>query len=230
MVRAAEVLEPDHVIIENVPGALRDRFRVVQRSMDALTDLGYAVSHAVVDMALLGVPQSRKRLVVVASRTVNPELDQWLQRHLTAPRTVRWAIEDLVDVEASTLVDTPARSAPQTRRRIDVLFDQELWELPNGYRPPCHAHGDHSYQSIYGRLRWDQPAQTVTTGFYSMCMGRYVHPSRRRTLTAREAARLQFLPDHVDLASVDGRGALARLVGNAVPVKLGYVLGLELLR
>lgn len=230
MVRAAEVLEPDHVVIENVPGALRDRASVVQRSMEDLAALGYEVGCGVVDMVLLGVPQLRRRLVVVASRTVSPDIDGWLERHRTAPRTVRWAIEDLVDVDASALVDTPASSAPQTRGRIDVLFEQDLWELPNEYRPPCHAHGGHSYQSIYGRLRWDQPAQTVTTGFYSMCMGRYVHPSRRRTLTAREAARLQFLPDHIDLSSVDQRGALARLIGNAVPVKLGYVLGLELLR
>jgi DNA (cytosine-5)-methyltransferase 1 len=63
-----------------------------------------------------------------------------------------------------------------------------------------------------------------------MCMGRYVHPSQRRTITAHEAARLQFLPDYVNLDDVRQRGDLARLVGNAVPVKLGYVIGLELLR
>lgn len=229
MVRAAEILEPEHVVIENVPGALRDRSSVVQRSVDALLGLGYEVSLGVVNMTDIGVPQLRRRLVVVASRAQAPDLDRIIETHQTPMRTVRWAIEDLADVEPHDPVDAPAQSAPQTRERIDVLFEQDLWELPNKYRPKCHAGGDHSYQSIYGRLHWDQPAQTITTGFYSMCMGRYVHPARRRTLTAHEAARLQFLPDYVDFSGIAKRGDLARLVGNAVPVKLGYVLGLELL-
>ncbi len=229
MVRAAEVLEPEHVVIENVPGALRDRSSVVQRSMEMLTALGYSVSHGVVDMARIGVPQLRRRLIVLASRARLPGLETALAPFQAPPRTVRWAIEDLVDRPPDELFDTPARSAPQTRSRIDSLFDGELWNLPNEYRPACHAHGDHSYGSIYGRLRWDEPAQTITTGFYSMCMGRYVHPSRRRTITAHEAARLQFLPDYLDFGGVTQRGDLARLVGNAVPLKLGYVLGLELL-
>jgi DNA (cytosine-5)-methyltransferase 1 len=229
MVRAAQVLEPEHVVIENVPGALRDRSSVVQRSMAVLADLGYSVTHGVVDMARIGVPQLRRRLIVLASRARVPDLEDALAPFQTAPRSVRWAIEDLVDVEPCGLLDMAARSAPQTRSRINELFDRELWNLPNEYRPACHARGGHSYGSIYGRMHWDEPAQTVTTGFYSMCMGRYVHPSRRRTITAHEAARLQFLPDYLDFAGVTQRGDLARLIGNAVPLKLGYVLGLGLL-
>lgn len=230
MVRAAEVLQPEYVLIENVPGALRDRTSVVQRSMDALDALGYSVSHAVVDMAQIGVPQLRRRLIVLASHSSVLDVDQLVATHRTGTRTVRWAMEDLAEVASSRPVDLPARSAPQTRARIDVLFEEGLWNLPNEHRPKCHASGDHSYGSIYGRLHWEEPAQTITTGFYSMCMGRYVHPSQRRTITAHEAARLQFLPDYVNLDDVRQRGDLARLVGNAVPVKLGYVIGLELLR
>jgi DNA (cytosine-5)-methyltransferase 1 len=230
MVRAAEVLEPEHVVIENVPGALRDRASVVQRSMDALDGLGYTLSHTVVHMAQIGVPQLRRRLIVLASRSATPSVEELVSAHRTSVRTVRWAIEDLVGIAAVRPVDQPARSAPQTRTRIDVLFDEGLWNLPNEHRPKCHASGNHSYGSIYGRMHWDEPAQTITTGFYSMCMGRYVHPSQRRTITGHEAARLQFLPDYVDLDHVVQRGDLARLIGNAVPVKLGYVIGLELLR
>jgi DNA (cytosine-5)-methyltransferase 1 len=229
MVRAAEVLEPEHVVIENVPGALRDRSEVVQRSMDMLEDLGYWVSYGVVRMEEIGVPQLRRRLLVVASRMAPIPVEETIAAHPAPLRDVRWAIEDLVGIEPSRLVDSPARSAPQTRSRIAVLFEKGLWNLPNEYRPKCHSSGDHSYGSIYGRLNWNQPAQTITTGFYSMCMGRYVHPSERRTITAREAARLQFLPDSMNLEGIDQRGELARLIGNAVPGKLGYVLGLEML-
>ena len=83
--------------------------------------------------------------------------------------------------------------------------------------------------SVYGRLSWDKPAQTVTRGFYSMCMGRYVHPSQRRTLTAREAARLQFFPDFFDFSGANTRTAIATLIGNAVPPKLIYPFVRELI-
>src|SRR5204863_791570 len=131
-------------------------------------------------------------------------------------------IADLEKGASDGLLDEPCASAPQTRRRIDVLFDNDLWDLPNEHRPTCHASGKHSYRSIYGRLRWDQPAQTITTGFYSMCMGRNVHPARRRTITAHEAARLQGIPDWFSFSDVERRGELARLIGNAVPPKLGF--------
>jgi DNA (cytosine-5)-methyltransferase 1 len=229
MVRAAEVLEPEHVVIENVPGAARDRTGVVQRAVATLESLGFSVASSVFDAAELGVPQRRKRLLVVASRRP-VELESVEARHRTRPRPLRWAIEDLETAGAGGLLDEAAVSAPATRRRIDYLFDHDLFDLPNEQRPTCHARGGHSYRSIYGRLSWDEPAQTLTTGFYCMCMGRYVHPSKRRTLTAREAARLQFFPDWFDFSAAEKRTELARLIGNAVPSKLGYVVGLELLR
>lgn len=229
MVRAAEVLEPDHVVIENVPGAARDRKGVVQRAVATLEGLGYAVASSIFDASEIGVPQRRKRLLVVASRR-QVDLESVKARHRTNPRSLRWAIGDLETAAGHGLLDEAAASAPTTRQRIDYLFDHDLFDLPNDQRPICHAKGDHSYRSIYGRLSWDQPAQTLTTGFYCMCMGRYVHPSKRRTLTAREAARLQFFPDWFDFSAAEKRTDLARLIGNAVPSKLGYVVGLELLR
>jgi DNA (cytosine-5)-methyltransferase 1 len=70
---------------------------------------------------------------------------------------------------------------------------------------------------MYGRLRWNMPAQTITTGFGSMGQGRYIHPSQQRTLTPHEAARLQTFPDFFDFDAVKSRGSWARMIGNAVP-------------
>lgn len=228
MVRAAEILDPPHVLIENVPGALRDRQGVVQRSIEGLSKLGYQVSHAVLDASRVGVPQSRRRLLVVASKATCVTAATLETTYQVPERSIRWAIDDLID-KRDGLLDEPASSAPDTRRRIDYLFDNDLFELPNAQRPPCHR-GDHSYVSIYGRLGWNTKAQTITTGFYSMCMGRYVHPSRRRTITAHEAARLQFFPDFFDFSPARNRGELSRMIGNAVPSKLSYMSVLELLR
>lgn len=233
MVRAAEVFEPQHILIENVPGAVNDRRAVVQRTADALDELGYRVSTGVVDLSELGVPQRRRRLLLLASLTHSVTPAEITARHRRRPRDIAWAFQDLEtmpDAARTRLVDAVAQSAPATRRRIDYLFENALADLPDSQRPACHAGGSHSYKSIYGRLAWDRPAQTVTTGFYSMCMGRYVHPSRRRTITAHEAARLQYIPDWFSFDRVRQRTALAHMIGNAVPSRLSYAVALEWLR
>lgn len=101
---------------------------------------------------------------------------------------------------------------------MEWLFDKDEYDLPNDLRPPCHRDNpDHTYYSVYGRLHWDQPAPTITTGFNSMGQGRYVHPSKRRVITPHEAARVQTFPDFFDFGATNKRTAWARLIGNAVP-------------
>ena len=233
MVRAAEVLHPQHILIENVPGALNDKRAVVQRTAEALGALGYRVSIGVVDLSEIGVPQRRRRLVMMASLTHSTTPAEVVARHRRESRDVAWAFQDLVSLPESRradLVDAVARSAPATRHRIDYLFENGEFDLPDSQRPACHAGGGHSYKAIYGRLAWDRPSQTITTGFYSMCMGRYVHPSERRTISAHEAARLQYIPDWFSFDGVRHRTAFARMIGNAVPSRLSYAVGLEWLR
>ena len=228
MARAAEVLRPRFVLIENVVAARRDRRAVVDRTAAALTQQGYSVATVVLDASRFGVAQKRRRLILVAVRGENPWLEL-LEQLEVEPRDLEFAIGDLVGKTSPTGFDGECRSSPATRERIEYLFENNVYDLPNAQRPPCHRHGNHSYKSIYGRLRWNAPSQTITRGFYSMCMGRYVHPSERRTLTAHEAARLQFFPDSFDFSDVQGRSALAQIIGNAVPPKVAYALGVAML-
>ena len=215
MARAAEVLQPTLVLIENVPRVMRDVAKVVDATTRALSTAGYDVCETVLDLGHLGVPQRRRRHVVLASRRseVDPksilsDLESPCLDHL--PRSSRWAIVDLLNVEPVRLLDTPSKQSRDNAKRIGWLFKRGEYDLPNSRRPDCHK-SDHTYKSMYGRLRWREPAQTVTTGFGSMGQGRYVHPSRRRTLTPHEAARLQMLPDFWDFQMVRSRGALALL-------------------
>jgi DNA (cytosine-5)-methyltransferase 1 len=83
---------------------------------------------------------------------------------------------------------------------------------------------------MYGRLRWDEPAQTVTSGYGSIGQGRYGHPSEPRTLTPQEAARLQLLPDFFDFTVVQRRKDWATMIGNAAPMKLSCAFVMEMLR
>jgi DNA (cytosine-5)-methyltransferase 1 len=223
MARAAYVLDPSFVIIENVPGLAHDRSQVLQHTIVSLLEMGYSVSSAIVDASDYGVPQRRKRHLLMASKRPLSHVDGQLAAFMTTKRSVRWAIEDLVGIDSKAIVDQASTPSRDNRARINYLFENSLYDLPNSERPPCHRSRSHSYGSVYGRMRWEEPAQTVTSGFYSMCMGRYVHPALRRTLTAHEAARLQFLPDFFSFESVKSRTALARLIANAVPPKLAYV-------
>ncbi|EHF12411.1 MULTISPECIES: DNA cytosine methyltransferase [Pseudomonas] len=229
MARAAYVLQPSHIIIENVLGARHDKNGVVHKTISALQELGYRVEMAPVDLTVIGVPQTRRRLIIVASKSATEGITKAVERFTTPVRNLEWAIKDLEDSHSPNLEETPSKPSKDNMARINYLFDNDIDDLPNHMRPPCHAHGNHSYKSIYGRLKWSEPSQTITSGFYSMCMGRYVHPSRRRTLTAREAARLQFFPDYFKFNAAGSRTAIAKIIGNAVPPKLSYIFAYSLI-
>ena len=219
-VRAAEVLRPTLLVIENVPTVRHDKGGVVERSTQALKAAGYSVASDVFHLVEFGVPQRRRRHILLAANSdrVDPSVMGRLGSVCAdhAERSVRWAIEDLVDQTAQAGPDAASRPAPVNVERMQWLIDRDEYDLPNERRPECHQ-GPHSYNSMYGRLRWDVPAQTITTGFGCMGQGRFVHPAKPRTITPHEAARLQTLPDFFNLDTGKGRGVWARVIGNAVP-------------
>jgi DNA (cytosine-5)-methyltransferase 1 len=228
LARFAELFRPAHVIIENVQGVLHDRGRIVDHTVSGLSRLGYSVSTGLVESSWLGVAQKRRRFIMLASLGGIPSVQSAVEAVRREERDVAWAIADLSGKEGTAPLDTPSLPSSTNRARLEHLFANGLYELPDEYRPTCHRNGHHTYKSVYGRLRWDAPAATITTGFTSMGQGRFVHPAMRRTLTPHEAARLQFLPDFFAFPNL-GRTKLAMLIGNAVPPKLAYTLGLSVL-
>jgi DNA (cytosine-5)-methyltransferase 1 len=226
MVRAAEVLQPSFVLIENVPAIMRDSQRVTDVAAERLQHLGYSVESRIVHMDRIGVPQQRKRHVLVATCEAALPISKTLAAAETKrPRTVGWAIRDLVGHRAATNFDSASVLSPANRRRAEWLHRNGASDLPNALRPRCHREkDDHKYKSMYGRLRWDMPAQTITTGFSSPGQGRYLHPSEIRAITPHEAARLQSFPDWFRFDVARTRRVLLESIGNAVPPKLGFVL------
>jgi DNA (cytosine-5)-methyltransferase 1 len=229
--RAAAVLEPKVLCVENVPAVRNDHGGVLEITKTELERLGYLVDDVFIDMHLIGVPQRRRRHILLACEPGHGDPTTLLEQlvdhpcsdHL--PRDVRWAIEDIKGLKSETLFDSASVPSEENRRRIAYLFEHGRFNLPNSQRPKCHRDFEHSYNSMYGRLRWDKPAQTITSGYGSMGQGRYVHPGRRRTLTPHEAARLQTIPDWFDFKEATTRTQLARMVGNAVPPLLGLDIG-----
>ena len=240
MARFAQLFEPDHIIVENVSGAVHDKGRIVQRTVARLSS-DYDVSVAILHGERIGVPQTRHRVFVVASHkrlASSPNVALWEATNgVQEQRTFEWACADLPEQSPDPL-HTPSAASPVTRHRIQWLhqLDPETGEprfdLDDELRPPCHRDKPHRYQSVYGRINPAKPAPTITTGFTVMGQGRFVHPWFERTLTPREGARLQFFPDWFDFGDVASmtRKELVRLIGNAVPPKMSHVLVRELLR
>lgn len=229
MARICELLRPRHVIIENVPGVQKDGAQVAQRTWARLEELGYKVDSGVLDASKLGTAQVRRRSLTLASRILKPDVSKASADVAVSPRPLNWAINDIgVDHDGAPF-DTPSASNRDNQRRIDYMFDRDIHNLPNSERPNCHRLKNHSYTPMYGRLFADRPAPTITTGFGSMGRGRFVHPHERRLLTPHEAARIQGFPDYFSFGNAR-KTVLQKVIGNAVPPKLGYAVGLHLLR
>ncbi|GEL96334.1 DNA cytosine methyltransferase [Cellulomonas composti] len=227
MARAAEVLRPRVILIENVPAVVHDSEGVVGPATQALAAAGYTVADSTVELVRLGVPQKRRRHVLLGVRAelARDDVDvvAVLEAGTEMRRNLRWAIGDLETKASTAWVDTPSRPSATNAARMQWLIDNDAYDLPNHLRPVCHQ-GEHSYVSMYGRLNWKEPAQTITSGYGSMGQGRFVHPSLPRTLTPHEAARIQGFPDFFRFDSAVTRTELSVIIGNAVPPALTSTL------
>ena len=228
----AVALDAKVVVIENVPGIKHDRRQILDHAKGLFADGRYLVDERIVNAVELGLPQTRKRHVLIASRTRKPDIDSAIRALGRRATDLRWAIEDLASMESDDPIDASGELSFENRRRIDHLFDNDEYELVDEMRPGSHRNG-HTYPSIYGRLRWDMPSGTITTGFNTPGRGRYIHPSHRRTLTPHEAARIQGFPDSFSFKMIDGnhlaRRHISNFIGNAVPPQLGYAAGVAAL-
>ncbi len=228
----AVALDAEAAIVENVPGIQHDSRHILEQAKSLFESSGYLIAEGLADAVSLGLPQTRKRHILIASKTRKPDINAVLEALSRRERDLRWAIGDLEDTRSEATIDASAELSEVNRRRIDHLFDNDEYDLENEMRPDSHK-GGHTYPSIYGRLRWDRPAGTVTTGFNTPGRGRHIHPSRRRTLTAHEAARIQGFPDSFEFKLINGsaptRTSLANIIGDAVPPQIGYAAGVAAL-
>ena len=229
------------IVIENVPDVINDKSGVVNIGKALLKASGYQwIDSAVLATDQLGGAQTRKRYFLIATKA-QATADVLTLRGAAAglkqsARSLRWAIGDLSgggvkSVGAGIMDSVPVLSAENVSR-IRHLFDNDLYDLPDAVRPDCHKNG-HTYPSVYGRLQWEKPSQTITTGFLTPGRGRYIHPSEPRVITPREAARLQSFPDTFTFASdasaPPNRTSLQKWIGDAVPPLLGYAATLPVM-
>lgn len=217
------------IVIENVPDVIRDKKSVVETGKSLLTASGYDhLEFGVLGADGLGAPQTRRRFFLVGIR--NDALAPSTARALELVKgafhrpamPVSWAIGDLLDRPTASILDQIPVLSDENLKRIQYLFEHELYDLPDHVRPDCHQSGT-TYRAVYGRMYWDKPAPTITTGFLTPGRGRYVHPLRPRVLTPREAARIQMFPDSFEFVNGQepSRTDLGKWIGDAVPSILG---------
>ncbi len=224
-------LRPDFVTMENVPQLVDHP--VFDEFLSALK--GYNVWWDVIDCANYGVPQTRKRLVLLGSR--------WGELRLTPSSllgeqrrqaTVRAAIGHLPRLEAgegdeSDRLHASCSLSPLNLKRIKASKPGGTWRDWNkSLVAKCHRKGTgETYPSVYGRMEWDAPAPTITTQSFGYGNGRFGHPEQHRAISLREAAILQTFPAEYEFLPVDQRptfSVLGRLIGNAVPVRIGELV------
>lgn len=228
--RLVAELKPDIVTMENVPTVRKHA--VFKNFEKKLKSLGYTVSVEVVDCAKFGLPQRRSRTVLLASLHGEIALSGDVD---SEARTVEDAIRKLPPIEQGRThrddrLHAASKLSPLNLQRIRVSKPGGTWrDWPRHLVADCHKRKTgRGYPGVYGRMKYDEPAPTLTTQFYGFGSGRFGHPTQARGLSLREGAILQGFPDDYSFLPDEEPirfKVLGRMIGNAVPVDLGRAIG-----
>ncbi|MEA4887830.1 MAG: DNA cytosine methyltransferase [Bacteroides graminisolvens] len=219
--RLVKELRPIAIMMENVP-ALKD-YSVFQQVVEELNKLGYNPDVQVVNVKNYGVPQSRKRLVMVGMLNGTIKVAEGTG----VKRTVRDMIENLAppEITQDPLQKIVSKHTPKIMEMIKKLPHNggSRKNLPIEYILECHKKRNVGFNDVYGRLRWDDYSTTITGGCLNPSKGRYLHPEQDRVITPREAALLQSFPQDYKFPTDISKTALALLIGNALPPEFSRI-------
>ena len=219
------------IVIENVPMVTRSHQDVVSRSLRLLRQAGYrSLDNQFVLMASdFGTPQDRRRHFLVAAQSERTwTMTDFNMLKVDAP-TALDVLETLRGVDRLTTFDQPSQLSEDNTKRVKFLIEHDEYDLPDAERPDCHRLKSHNYPAIYGRMRPDRPASTITTGFLSPGRGRFTHPQEARSLTPHEGAKLQGFGEDFDWLQETNtitRRDYANMIGAAVPPQVGFAVGM----
>lgn len=230
-VRLIKEADPDIVSMENVPTVVNHQ--VFKDFVSRLNDMGYTGTFEVVYCPDYGIPQRRKRLVLLYAKQKGLQLLPRINDKSNY-ETVRSAIAHLPPLEAGAVskndpLHISSQLYPINLQRIRQSKPGGTWhDWDQDLLSPCHQRDTgKTYTGVYGRMEWDVPGPTITTQFNAFGTGRFGHPEQDRALSIREGAILQTFPDNYQLHDISKPLSIKRLgihIGNAVPVRLGEVI------
>lgn len=228
-VKAVEALNPDVISMENVRGLTKTN--IFNCFIENLKQLGYHLNYEIIYCPDYGIPQSRYRLVLLGAlkKTIGmPKKTHSSDKY----KTVADVIGSLPVIAAGGTCEKDLVHKAHNLERINLKRIQQSkpagtwrdWDrnlLPNCYK----RESGQSYSSVYGRMSWNKPSPTITTQFYNYGTGRFGHPEQHRALSIREGAMLQTFPKKYDFGKINSTQTVGRQIGNAVPPRLGEVIG-----
>lgn len=233
--RLIEELHPSIISMENVPQL--QKTTVFTDFLELLQRNGYHYDMRVIYCPDYGIPQTRRRFVLIGSLLGPIQIIP--PTHNRADVHVRDFIEDLPEIAAGGVCPTDqlhqsANLSDINLRRIQASVPGGTWrDWPEELRCKCHRkESGKTYSSVYGRMTWEQIGPTITTQFHCYGTGRYGHPVQDRALSLREGALLQTFPNDYSFIDPDVPFIfrdIARHIGNAVPVRLGEIIGISIL-
>ena len=240
--RLTDEARPRALMVENVPGlALRGR-TLLDRFLGDLRDLGYKPTVQILQVADYGVPQFRRRLVVLAGQGFvipmpSPTHDREGRNGLPNWKTVRQALAGLAGSPPMRLREARKKGdvaqsnwhlvrslSKQNQLRLEHAQPGRSWShIPESLRPPCHRGAYKGFTNVYGRMEWDTVSPTITGGCTTLSQGRFGHPEENRTISVREAALLQTFPADYRITTPYMDYA-CNIVGNALPCDFAEAL------
>lgn len=228
---------PGYVVVENVPGLLTKKHQsILPGFLDFLKKNGYIWGDGIVDASHYGVPQHRKRYLLIASRCVDKV--QLPKASTGKTPTVKQYIANLPVIDAGEVYskDKLHRASVLSRENLKRIRrtpinggDRSAWKEDLHLQIKAYEGKDNIFKDVYGRMHWEKPAPTITTRFNSLSNGRFGHPCQDRAISLREGALLQTFPKEFKFFS-GNQSSIARQIGNAVPPALAERIGLHLIR
>lgn len=243
MARIVEELKPNICMLENVPGLDRRGRTLLSGFESKLSRMGYIITKGVLQMADFGVPQSRKRLVLLAGRGFKIDLPKPTHSREGANGLKRWNALRVAlagigkPVPLSRAVKKGGVNkfnwhvvrdlSPINQKRLKYLkAGKSRSSLPLELRPPCHRNTNSGFQNVYARMHWNNVAPTMTSGCTTLSAGRFGHPTANRTISVREAALIQTFPKNYRFET-EHISKACELVGNALPCRFAEIVSRE---
>ncbi|MCK5510014.1 DNA cytosine methyltransferase [Candidatus Parcubacteria bacterium] len=215
--RFVKEFEPKTVMMENVKGLYEDkRITII---VEELNKIGYKTGETpkVLNVADYGVPQRRKRMILLAGKEKFIEL----AKRKSKTKTVRQAIGNLPLPGNSDdkIHDYPEKRSAKVMRWIEKIPKNggSYRNLKYARQLPCHKRLGGGFKDIYGRMKWDDISPTITGGCTNPSKGRFLHPEQNRAITMREAALIQAFPASYKFSLIGGKGVISSMIGNALP-------------
>jgi DNA (cytosine-5)-methyltransferase 1 len=230
---------PGFVVVENVPGLLTNMQESILPGFVAfLEGAGYSYEDGIVNANNFGVPQNRKRYLLIASRTLEkvtlprPEKNPNLVVGQFIGTANGFARIEAGSKDTSHFQHAAAALTEQNLKRIRLTpksgGNSSSWRKIPELQIPAYRGRDDVFRDVYGRMFWDRPAPTITTRFNSLSNGRFGHPDEDRAISVREGATLQTFPKTY-IFKGRNRLSVTRQIGNAVPPEMARRIGVHLL-